>query len=53
MHAQLLANKARQVGLTGEAWTSVTEAKEAALKAADMDDLVFIGGSAFVVAEVV
>ena len=53
MNAQLLADKARQIGLTGEAWPSVTEAKEAALKAADKDDLVFIGGSAFVVAEVV
>jgi dihydrofolate synthase/folylpolyglutamate synthase len=53
MNAQLLADKARQVGLTGKAWPSVTEAKEAALKAADKDDLVFIGGSAFVVAEVV
>jgi dihydrofolate synthase/folylpolyglutamate synthase len=53
MNATLLADKARSIGLIGEVWPSVIEAKEAALKAADKDDLVFIGGSAFVVAEVV
>ena len=52
MNAQLLADKARRIGLTGEAWPSVIEARKAALMAADNDDLVFIGGSAFVVAEV-
>jgi len=51
MNAELLANKAREIGLKGDAWPSVIEAKKAALKAADNDDLVFIGGSAFVVAE--
>jgi len=53
MNAELLADKARKAGLNGEVWSSVIEAKEAALSAADKDDLVFIGGSAFVVAEVV
>jgi dihydrofolate synthase/folylpolyglutamate synthase len=52
LNASLLADKARKIGLTGEIWPSVLEAKEAAVKAADKDDLVFIGGSAFVVAEV-
>jgi len=51
MNAELLADKARKIGLKGEVWLSVIEAKEAALKAAEKDDLVFIGGSAFVVAE--
>jgi len=53
MNAELLADKARKIGLTGEVWHSVIEAKEAALSAADKDDLVFIGGSAFVVAEAI
>lgn len=53
MNAQLLADKAGQIGLKGKAWPSVIEAKKAALMAADKDDLVFIGGSAFVVAEVI
>jgi dihydrofolate synthase/folylpolyglutamate synthase len=51
MNAELLADKARRIGLNGNAWTSVSEAKEAAIRAAGNDDLVFIGGSAFVVAE--
>jgi dihydrofolate synthase/folylpolyglutamate synthase len=51
MNAALLADKARRIGLNGKAWTSVSEAKKAALRAAGNDDLVFIGGSAFVVAE--
>ena len=53
MNASLLADKARKIGLTGEVWSSVIEAKEAAVKVAEKDDLVFIGGSAFVVAEVI
>jgi len=53
MNASLLADKARKIGLTGEVWPSVIKAKEAAIEAADTEDLVFIGGSAFVVAEVV
>ena len=53
MNAELLAHKARKIGLTGEVWHSVIEAKEAAQSTADKDDLVFIGGSAFVVAEVI
>jgi dihydrofolate synthase / folylpolyglutamate synthase len=39
--------------LTGEVWPSVIEAREAAAKSAEKDDLIFIGGSAFVVAEVI
>ena len=53
MNAALLADAARRIGLTGEVWPSVAKAKEAALKVAENDDLVFIGGSAFVVAEVI
>ncbi len=39
--------------LHGEAYDSVQLAKEAAEKAALQDDMIFIGGSAFVVAEIV
>jgi dihydrofolate synthase/folylpolyglutamate synthase len=53
MNAELLADKARKIGLTGEVWPSVIEAKEAALSAAEKNDLIFIGGSAFVVAEAI
>lgn len=40
-------------GLQGESYNSVKEALESAQNAAGNDDLVFIGGSTFVVAEVV
>ncbi|MFA5695663.1 MAG: bifunctional folylpolyglutamate synthase/dihydrofolate synthase, partial [Proteiniphilum sp.] len=39
------------VGLKGERFGSVTEAVVAAVKNADENDLIFIGGSSFVVAE--
>jgi dihydrofolate synthase/folylpolyglutamate synthase len=38
--------------LTGNCYDSVREALSAALKNAEKDDLVFIGGSTFVVAEI-
>jgi dihydrofolate synthase / folylpolyglutamate synthase len=42
---------ARVAGLEGEAWPSVREGYAAALSAAGEDDLIYIGGSTFVVAE--
>ena len=45
--------KALGYGLTGEAFDSVIEALKAARQCAGINDLVFIGGSTFVVAEVV
>jgi dihydrofolate synthase/folylpolyglutamate synthase len=45
--------KAHGYGLTGEAFDSVKKALKAAHQDAGMKDLVFIGGSTFVVAEVV
>ena len=45
--------KALGYGLTGEAFDSVKEALKAAQQCAGINDLVFIGGSTFVVAEVV
>jgi dihydrofolate synthase / folylpolyglutamate synthase len=44
--------KAESFGLKGEAYTSVKQAYQAALETAREQDLVFVGGSTFVVAEV-
>lgn len=51
MHETELMNKAAEAGLSGSAFPSVKEALEAALKKADENDLIFIGGSTFVVGE--
>ncbi len=48
-----LQEKAKEYGLDGNCYPSVTEAYEAAVKEASTDDFIFIGGSCFVVAEVV
>lgn len=48
-----LAQKASEAGLSGVAYSSVNQALEAARNAAHEDDLIFVGGSVFVVAEVV
>lgn len=47
-----LAEKAAAYALKGVTYPTVLQAKEAALKAASDDDLVFVGGSNFVVAEI-
>ncbi len=47
-----LKQEAAKIGLKGEVFNSVNEAFKAAKKAAEGTDLVFIGGSTFVVAEV-
>ncbi len=52
LDASLLASQARGFELVGEVHISVKEAYKAALKAASSGDLVFVGGSTFVVAEV-
>jgi len=52
MDAHMLAEKAAKKGLNGEVIPSVKEAVEKARSLAGPDDLVFIGGSTFVVAEV-
>jgi dihydrofolate synthase/folylpolyglutamate synthase len=48
-----LMNKAISSGLKGHAFKSVKSAYRAALQQAKSKDFVFIGGSTFVVAEVV
>jgi len=49
----VLQERATVYGLLGQAWSSVKEALQAAISAADAEDIVFVGGSTFVVAEVV
>lgn len=52
LDASLLLAKARGFGLVGEEYISVIKAYGAALGAASANDLIFVGGSTFVVAEV-
>jgi dihydrofolate synthase/folylpolyglutamate synthase len=53
LNAQALMQQAANFDLHGQAYLNVTEALEAARKNAAINDLVFIGGSTFVVAEVI
>jgi dihydrofolate synthase/folylpolyglutamate synthase len=52
MNAQELKNKGKVFNLNGDAFTSVKQAINHAKECANKDDLIFIGGSTFVVAEV-
>jgi dihydrofolate synthase/folylpolyglutamate synthase len=51
MDAEQLANRAREYGLTGKHFASVREAYRAAMARAGPDDMIFTGGSTFVVAD--
>lgn len=53
LEAKALANAGKKHGLHGEVYPNVTEGYAAALAAAQPEDLVFVGGSTFVVAEVI
>jgi dihydrofolate synthase/folylpolyglutamate synthase len=53
LDAEMLRDKALDYLLTGKAYSSVKNALKAAKKAAQPNDLVVVGGSTFVVAEVV
>ena len=53
MDAQQLREQAKEMGLMGRAYTSVRNALKAARRQAGPDDLIYVGGSIFVVAEVV
>ena len=52
LDAHVLANKALEKGLKGQVILKVSDALEFARKNASPDDLIFIGGSTFVVAEI-
>jgi dihydrofolate synthase/folylpolyglutamate synthase len=47
-----LANQAKKVGLEGKTFKTVTEALDKAKKQAKVNDLIFIGGSTFTVADI-
>jgi dihydrofolate synthase / folylpolyglutamate synthase len=53
LNGRVLADRALEAGIKGTVHTSVSGALAAAKKAAKKDDLIFVGGSIFVVAEVV
>ena len=53
LDAEILAQKAFELGLRGNVYSSVRDAYLSALNAASFDDVVFIGGSNFTVAEVI
>jgi len=52
MDAHELERKGKEKGLVGQVIPKVTDALEFARKNASLDDLIFIGGSTFVVAEI-
>ena len=53
MDAAVLAAKASAYGLQGKVFESVADAYETAKRTADTEDMIYIGGSTFVVAEIV
>lgn len=53
MDEEFLKTRAADYGLVGDSYPSVDEAFKSALKSAKKTDFVFIGGSTFVVAEIV
>ncbi len=53
LDAKILKEKAAEFGLKGRAYSSVKNALKAAKRAALKEDLIYVGGSTFVVAEVV
>ncbi|MGB8357626.1 MAG: folylpolyglutamate synthase/dihydrofolate synthase family protein [Bacteroidales bacterium] len=50
---KILKTEAEKYGLTGNSYPTVADALKAAKDAAGTDDMIFIGGSTFVVAEVI
>ena len=53
LNAQILKEKAKNFNLDGKAYNSVTTAYQSAVRSAKKTDMIFIGGSTFIVAEVV
>jgi len=52
LHASVLAQKALEFGLHGKVYNSVSEAYKTALQNATTTDFIYIGGSTFVVGEI-
>ncbi|QVY67343.1 folylpolyglutamate synthase/dihydrofolate synthase family protein [Polaribacter sp. Q13] len=53
MSEAILQEKAKEFGLLGEKYSSVKEAFDAALLFANQEDIIYVGGSTFVVAEII
>ncbi|PQJ73769.1 bifunctional folylpolyglutamate synthase/dihydrofolate synthase [Polaribacter gangjinensis] len=53
LSAIILQQQAAEFGLQGKTFTSVAKALKSALKSANQQDIIYVGGSTFVVAEVV
>ena len=53
LSAEILKHKANNYGLVGEVYDSVSMAYSTALKTAHFNDFIYIGGSTFVVAEII
>ena len=53
MSAAVLEEKATSFGLKGEKYASVKKAFETALRNANQQDVIYVGGSTFVVAEII
>lgn len=52
LDAEILAGAAKKYGLNGKIFASVAEAYSVAIQESDVADLVYLGGSTFVVAEI-
>ncbi|ELI6454093.1 bifunctional folylpolyglutamate synthase/dihydrofolate synthase [Flavobacterium psychrophilum] len=52
LDAKILQEKATNFGLTGNIYNSITEAYKEALELSSQNDFIYIGGSTFVVAEI-
>ena len=52
LDVEILYNEAKAFGLTGNTYSSISEAYQSALKNAGNDDFIYVGGSTFVVAEI-
>jgi dihydrofolate synthase/folylpolyglutamate synthase len=52
LEVQIVSEKAKKFGLIGNSYSSISEAYQDALKNAHHNDFIYIGGSTFVVAEV-
>ena len=53
LEAEILQQKAAQFGLKGDVYNSVSNSYKIALENATTSDFVFLGGSTFVVAEII
>ena len=53
LDAKILQQKAFDFGLKGEVYNSVTDAYRESFRKANTNDFIYIGGSTFVVAEIV